>query len=94
MNVNDAQPETDQQQLDRELSHVHRAGSVVIGGGSEHTDWSNWKTGKCCRMWCLTADTSVVRTQYFVVDRTKPCQHVIRHAGALSCKQDRLDKNT
>ena len=23
-------------------------------------------------MWCFTALTSVVRTQYFVVDRTKP----------------------
>ena len=28
----------------------------------------------CCRMWCFTAVTSVVRTQYFVVERTKPCQ--------------------
>ena len=33
-----------------------------------------WKTGSCCRMWCLTAETSAVRTQYFVVDRTKPCE--------------------
>ena len=24
-------------------------------------------------MWCLTALMSVVRTQYLVVDRTKPC---------------------
>jgi hypothetical protein len=41
------------------------------GGGGERTDW-NWKTGRCCRMWCFTADASVVRTQYLVVDRTKP----------------------
>ncbi len=32
-----------------------------------------WKTGRCCRMWCFTALMSVVRTQYFVVERTKPC---------------------
>lgn len=32
-----------------------------------------WKTGRCCRMWCFTALISVVRTQYFVVERTKPC---------------------
>ena len=37
------------------------------------TVFSNWKTGRCCSTWFLTADTSVVRTQYFVVDRTKPC---------------------
>lgn len=31
-----------------------------------------WKTGKCCRMWCLTVETSALRTQYFVVLLTKP----------------------
>ena len=40
----------------------------------ERTDSLKRKTGMCCRMWCFTAVTSVVRTQYFVVERTKPCQ--------------------
>jgi hypothetical protein len=27
----------------------------------------------CCSTICFTVDTSAVRTQYFVVERTKPC---------------------
>lgn len=35
---------------------------------------SNWNTGRCCRTWCFTVDTSSLRTQYLVVERTKPCE--------------------
>lgn len=45
--------------------------SGVAAVGRWRTAW-NWKTGRCCRMWCFTAEASVVRTQYLVVDRTKP----------------------
>ena len=33
---------------------------------------SCWNTGRCCRMWCLTVETSSLRTQYLVVERQKP----------------------
>lgn len=54
----------------------------------KRTDFSNWKTGRCCRTWCFTADTSVVRTQYLVVDRTKPCRRPHKHQQALWMRPD------
>lgn len=30
-----------------------------------------WKTGRCCRMWCLTAETSAVRTCFRRREREK-----------------------
>ena len=55
-------------------SAAHRDGAGGGKRGWPRTEPSlYWKTGRCCRMWCLTADTSVMRTQYLVVDRTNPC---------------------